>query len=951
MEKITNLNILYSNVDVLTKNKKAELEAIVISNSPDIIALTEILPKSSDFPIIEEFYHLDGYVLHASIPNASRGVIIYTKNKLKAESVLFDTEFKEHTWCRIKLTNHDTLLIGCLYRSPNSNIENLHNISELLQNTKSCHDTHLLIMGDLNYKEINWKVGSTTVSENHPATLFLEITRDNFLFQHVLEPTRYREGYTPSLLDLIFTNEEAMVDELQYKPGLGKSDHICLEFKYNCYTEALASSQRKLNFHKGNYTAISEDLNNIQWEQQLSNTNLAVSWESFAEKLSNSIEKNIPVSRTYHDQSKNNPYVDSQSLNAIKEKHKKWMKYKYCKSEVNFTNYKEARNAATQSLRSSLYNYEKDLASKIKTDSKLFWKYVKSKSNTQTSIGDLETKTGNKTSNDQEIAECLNDCFSSVFVKDREGANPNFEVKQPDHELVDIDITEEKITKIINQLKPSKSAGPDNFHPRLFKGTLDSIKKPLELLYKKSISEGEVPEAWKIANVTPIYKSGSKKQPANYRPISLTSVPCKIMEKIVRNELVDHMERNNFFTKCQHGFRNGFSCVTQLLEVMEDWVEALDNGDDIDVIFLDFSRAFDKISHNLLLMKLERYGIKGNTLKWIGSFLSNRKQRVAIRGSYSKWAPVTSGVPQGSVLGPTLFLVYINDMPETIQSTMKLFADDSKIYRSISRDSTVNILQTDLDRVCEWSDRWQMVLNHKKCKHMHIGPHDTGQKFQLRNEKGTSELTTVTQEKDLGLLIDNKLKFSEHTTKSVSKANRNLGLIFRTFTYLDKDMFVQLFKSLVRPHLEYATPVWSPLLKKDRIAIENVQRRATKMVNGFRNYSYQERLLKLGLPSLEYRRDRSDLLQAYKIIYGIDKLDKHKMFTMATYNRTRGHTLKIYKQRPRLNVSMNAFSNRVVNAWNHLPNTVVESTSLNQFKSRLNKHWSAHPSKFSPNCY
>ncbi len=398
-------------------------------------------------------------------------------------------------------------------------------------------------------------------------------------------------------------------------------------------------------------------------------------------------------------------------------------------------------------------------------------------------------------------------------MKDKD-ANPHLERRQADHDLVDIEITEEKVTKVINQLKPSKSAGPDNFHPKLFKETLESIRTPLTLIFKKTLHEGKLPESWKIANVAPIYKSGSKKKPENYRPISLTSVPCKLMEKIIRNEIVEHMERNNFFTKCQHGFRTGFSCVTQLLEVMEDWAEALNNGEDIDVVFLDFSRAFDNISHKLLLMKLEGYGIKGNILKWIHSFLTNRKQRVAIRGSYSKWAPVTSGVPQGSVLGPTLFLAFINDMPEVVQSTMKLFADDSKIYRSSRTMQTPNILQMDLDNVCKWSDKWQMVLNHKKCKHMHIGVHNTDRKFMLRNENGTTELQTVEQEKDLGLLVDNKLKFSKHTTKSVSTANRNLGLIFRTFTYLDKDIFTVLYKSIVRPHLEYATPVWSPLLKR-----------------------------------------------------------------------------------------------------------------------------------------
>ncbi len=196
-------------------------------------------------------------------------------------------------------------------------------------------------------------------------------------------------------------------------------------------------------------------------------------------------------------------------------------------------------------------------------------------------------------------------------------------------------------------------------------------------------------------------------------------------------------------------------------------------------------------------------------------------------------------------------------MPDMINSTMKLFADDSKMYRRTNRNQTNRELQIGLDKVCEWSDKWQMVLNEKKCKHMHIGTHENGERFSFKNANTTQELELVEEQKDLGLLIDNKMKFSKHITQSVSKANRNLGLIARTFTYLDKDMFVQLYKSLVRPHLEYATPVWSPLLKKDRVAIENVQRRASRLLQAYKNKEYQERLRSLGLPFLEYRRERA----------------------------------------------------------------------------------------------
>ncbi len=187
--------------------------------------------------------------------------------------------------------------------------------------------------------------------------------------------------------------------------------------------------------------------------------------------------------------------------------------------------------------------------------------------------------------------------------------------------------------------------------------------------------------------------------------------------------------------------------------------------------------------------------------------------------------------------------------------------------------------------------------------------------------------------------------------KKVSLANRNVGIIFRTFTFMDKEIFLNLYKSIVRPHLEYASSVWSPVFKKDRIAIENVQRRATRLVNGLKDMSYEQRLKKLGLPSLEYRRERADMVQTYKILQDIDHIDKEKLFTMSSYSRTRGHSRKIYKRRSRLTSRANVFSNRIVNSWNNLPELVVMAPSLNTFKSRLNNHWKHHPSKFTPSCY
>ena len=881
-----------------------------------------------------------------------RGVVLYTKSFLNAEQVKFDTVFNESVWCHLKLQNRDSLLVGCVYRSPTASAENFQHLKSLLKKCKDKGYSHKLVMGDFNFKEINWCEMNTTVSEWHIASQFLECVRDSYLFQHVNTPTRYREGNVSSVLDLIFTNEEEMVTDLEFLPGLGKSDHLVLAFTLNCYTVEQQNQRKteKLNFFKGDYNTVRDQLSLVDWNYELDGLNLLQSWSRFAEKIIDLIENYIPASKPGQSSNKYNPFITRSCLEAVKHKRKRWLKYIYCKTDQNFNLYKAARNDVTAKIRTARFNYEKTLASKIKTDNKIFWNYVRTKTKTKTVVAKLEMPNGKFTCNDQETANTLNDYFSTVFEKEPDEPLPVFEERPVTKHLENIDIAEKDVEKVLTALNPSKSQGPDMFHPKFLKETKDLIKYPLKIIFQKSLHESQLPPIWKKANISAIFKKGEKKKPENYRPISLTSVPCKLMEKILRDAIVEHMMENNLFSTMQHGFMKGRSCVTQLLEFLEDITQAIDDGNDVDVIYLDFCKAFDKVPHKRLLKKMYGYGIRGKIHSWVKEFLSEREQRVTVNGSQSSWKHITSGIPQGSVLGPVLFLVFINDLPEAIEVLMKLFADDAKIYAVVSNNRE-NLVQTSLNRAVNWARIWRMFFNTSKCHHLHVGKHDTGIRYTMTANNQEIELEKVESEKDLGVIIDQNLTFRAHITSKVNIANKNLGIIFRTFTYIDQEMFLNLYKSIVRPHLEYATPVWSPFYKKDKIIIENVQRRATKLVSSCKDLSYPERLRTLGLPTLEYRRERADLIQVYKILHDIDSVDKGKLFTTAQYRATRGHSYKLHKERSRLNLRAGTFSNRVINAWNKLPENVVNAPSLNAFKSSLNRHWHGHPYKFEAACY
>ncbi len=299
----------------------------------------------------------------------------------------------------------------------------------------------------------------------------------------------------------------------------------------------------------------------------------------------------------------------------------------------------------------------------------------------------------------------------------------------------------------------------------MLKETKSAVIKPLKIIFEKSMTERKLPEIWKKANVSAIFKKGPRQKPENYRPISLTSVPGKLMERLIRDKIVSHMTENNIFSPVQHGFVKGKSCTTQLLEFLEEISEAIDNGDDVDIIYLDFCKAFDKVPHQRLLLKLEHYGIIGEIKDWVQDFLADRVQRVVINGAKSDWRKVTSGIPQGSVLGPILFLIYINDLPDEMTNCIKLFADDSKLFSSVNNRGQADELQQDLNTAETWARKWQMEFNTKECKHLNIGKKDINQTYKMHTTSGVTEVIKVNSENDLGVIIDTNLNFSEHIAK------------------------------------------------------------------------------------------------------------------------------------------------------------------------------------------
>ena len=936
------LKVVYANVDSGLANKKDELSILLHNHNPDIVILNEILSKRKRVKkkLSTKDFELDGFDFIIKSATEGRGVIIYFKTCLYVQKVdvLNNENFEESVWIRLTLKGNDSLLIGNVYRSPSSSRENNLLLNNLLQLAVEQNDSHILITGDFNYGSLDWELMQSTESLNHCSSLFIERIKDLFLYQHVEECTRHRVGQSPSRLDLIFSNEQGMITDLDYFQPLGASDHDCLVFNFRCYTDHRPSEVPRPNFYKGKYEQMRETLKSVDWESvQDEDTN--VFWENFVCEIDKAIENNVP-SVTPSNKAKKKPWLNRDALTSVKNKKKAWKKYRLCRNPHNFQLYAEARNKATRECRNAKLNYEKLIAINIKEDSKSFWNYVRMQSKTRTGIGDLESSDGTLSSSDHQKAELLNTFFASVFTEEDTSTIPTIDGIDIEEHLEQVEITPEKVKKKLNNLKTSKSPGIDNIHPLLLKECSEELCGIITKLFNQSFLNGSVPEMWRRARVSPLFKKGDKHLCANYRPVSLTVILCKIMESFIRDEIMKHMEEKNIFSMQQHGFRQKHSCVTQLLEVVEEWSETLECGGNVDCIYLDFAKAFDTVPHQRLLAKMEAYGITGLILKWTESFLLNRQQQVRVGSSCSDWVDVKSGIPQGSVLGPVLFLIYINDLPNAVENMVKIFADDTKIYRTISNVDDSNSLQRDLDKLEKWSETWQLRFNATKCKCMHLGKDNPDHQYNMAE----TPIENVKHEKDLGVTFDQELKFTEHISLKVKKANQTVGMIRKTFTCMDPEIFTPLYKSLVRPHLEYASVIWSPAFKKDIIAVENVQRRATKMVTGLKDKSYEERLKILGLPTLYYRRDRADMLQLFKIMHEYDNVSLENI--NKANNICRGHKFKLNKSHTKGRLGQNRFTNRVINNWNALPSNTVESGSINIFKSNLNKDWRTKPNKF-----
>ena len=654
---------------------------------------------------------------------------------------------------------------------------------------------------------------------------------ENFLFQHVDEPT-HRSG---NILDLVLSKDEHLVRSVEHEGRLGKSDHEMLMVTVSMELVKAVVPNNSRDYDRANFEEMRREMEDEDWAT-LNQKGVEECWSIIHGRMEKLVDDWVPWRKRRG--GKDAPrWMNSEVRKSVTQKKKAWKRWKCSGREEEKKKYLEWEAKTKKLIRNRKNALERRVAKECKLNPKAFFSYINSARRNRSSIGPF--KIDDKLVVDpKDQADALNRYFSSVFTR-CDVDSPSKEQLTGIGMIDNVEFTEECIKEEIGRLRKFAAPGPDNVTNRLLIELSDQIAKPLEILFSKPLEHGKIPDDWKLSNVTPIYKlKGSKSQPGNYRPVSLTSNVCKLMEKVVNRALSKHLESGVLYN-LQHGFRKGRSCQTNLIEFYDKVTRWMDDGGCVDVLFLNFKKAFDKVDHSRLMVKLAAAGVNGNLWRWLKDWLAGRRQRVVVGGESSDWLPVDSGVPQGTVLGGPLFDVYVDDIDLIVLFSFLLkFADDTKMAKLIKSIIDSIQFQADIDNLCKWAADWAMEFNLDKCKIMHIGRNNPRNKYYMNGV----ELSVTEEERDIGIWTDNTLKPGLHCTKAAANANRALGLILRSFHYRTKQSLVPLFKTLVRPKLEFAVSAWNPWYEKDVGCLEKIQRRLIRSLSNVRGMTYEEKL-------------------------------------------------------------------------------------------------------------
>ena len=747
------------------------------------------------------------------------------------------------------------------------------------------------------------------------------------------------------ILDLFCSNKPNLTKSVHVIPGLSDHEAVCADCDIQARTHK--KPPRKIHqWSKADWAKIKADLCSYRdkFLEQCHSRSVEDNYADFKAQVNSLLDKYVPTKKA--STRLNTPWLTGSLRRMCRKKRRLYVRARKSHRKSHWEHHKAFKKDTLKALRRQRWSYINDLlqVGLDKGDSRPLWGYLRSQRQDNMGVSPLKDG-GILHSNSLSQATILNNQFKSVFNDVEQGEIPR--LYGPDYpDIADLYISIQGVEKLLHNICPTKAAGPDSISCCFLKECSGELAPILSQIFNQSLLEGVVPSDWRKANVAPVFKKGNRDLAENYRPVSLTCVCCKIMEHIICSHIRSHLDKHGILSCLQHGFRKFFSCETQLLVTLQDLVSFKDKNTQIDMAVLDFSKAFDTVPHKRLLGKLSFYGVKGDILSWVQAFLEDREQKVVVDGRSSSSEAVTSGVPQGTVLGPLLFLLYINDLPSVVSSQVRLFADDCLMYRPIRSVEDQVAMQRDLDSLERWGDTWGMRFNAKKCHIMTLG---RGRSTLMHFYSLCGEiLSSVDEAKYLGINISHDLSWSPHVQSLCSRGNSTLGFLRRNLRRCPAKLKEQSYIALVRSVLEYGAAVWDPHLAQDINSLEKIQRKAARFAKGdYRTRSSVSAMLKdLKWDELKHRRRDLRLALMFKIVKGHVGVTPDHIGLVAADKRTRAnHRHKFRALGSSSTAKRQSFAVRTIGEWNKLPASAVEQDTPAAFKAELAKlyHQQATP--------
>ena len=839
------------------------------------------------------------------------------------------------------------VLVGGIYRPPNSNSDYFNLI---LESTDRAHNTNIhdiIITGDFNYNMLS-------NNNNKIKDLILQFN----LTQLIKDVTHFTET-SASLIDLIIIRNTNNI------LTSGVADPLSPDLiRYHCPVFVLLkfirpkvrTYKRKIwNYQKADFEKYRQLLSEHDLANQVRGNELDTNVQVIANAIFDAAEKAIP-NKIVNIRPSDYPWITCHIKSLIRKRRRIYNKFKKTNTIYFWNQFKVLRNKITNLIRKSKQDYFDKLESMFTNDNlnaKLFWKTSKQLLGLGKTTSNIPTLSLNNeyAETDLQKANMLNKYFSSQsIVDDNNKSLPQSETVL--HDRLDVfEITPQSVKDVFDCLDVNKSCGPDLMSPRLLKEGSSVLAEPYSLVFTSSVRLGHFPTPWKNGNITALHKKEDRSLPSNNRPISLLCQPGKSLERCVHKELYNYINEHKLLTPFQSGFVPGDSTTFQLLHTYHMFCEAVDSGKEVRVVFCDISKAFDRVWQRGLIHKLRDIGCSDAIIKWFSSYLSNRRQRVVLNGQTSEWTFVKAGVPQGSILGPLLFFIYINDIVNELRASVRLFADDTSLYIVVENPNTAAVtLNNDLNFITNWATDWLVDFNAAKTQSMILTLKRNSPYHPPLYMNGLA-ITETSSHKHLGLTFTNNCNWNEHINNITAAAWTRLNLL-RTLKFkINRHALQKMYISFIRPLLEYSDAVWDNATAESKKQLEAVHNEAARIITGATKLcSINNLLADLGWVTLQARRAKHKLVILYRIINGLapeylQTLVPPIVQNTTSYNLRNSNDLR--NVHARTNLFFNSFLPSTIRAWNDLADEIKTAPTVASFKYRLNRNLHKPPKYFN----